>query len=647
MEHAGLTLAAVGLLALGSQWLAWRLKVPAILTLLIAGIAAGPVTGLLDPDALFGELLFPLVSLAVAVILFEGSLTLNFRELGGHGRTVRRLVTWGALITALCGALAARWLLGLSWEMASLLGALLVVTGPTVILPLLQTLRAREHLTQILRWEGILIDPVGAIGAVLVYEFVALGSGTQALPHTLMLFAQTALIGFGFGVAGGYLWGQVLRQHLLPQRLHSFGTLMTMLGLFTLSNTLFHESGLLTVTVMGAWLANMRGVPTRPIIEFKETLSILLISGLFILLAARLTVEQLALLGWPAWAFLAVLLLLVRPLAVWLCTLGSGLDWREKSLLAFISPRGIVAAAVASLFALRLEEIGVPGADRLVPVTFLVIIATVVSQSLLARPLGDWLKVRRPSAHGVLIIGANPVARQMAHCLRQARLGVLLTDSSWDAVQAARAEGLSAYYGDPLSEHAAQHMELSGIGYLMPLSPYRELNDLAALHFEHLLGQGQVFRLAVNLGRQARRQHATAIEHVPYLFGREMTFAQLSSLVERGARFEVERLDEAPRSRALLRASGDKRASGERGERGERRPGHVHSTDTRQAPLQAKDVASARRQGAFPGATDSAPLICVGTSGRPRIATADAPLTPRKGDHVIRRVMPDRQSSRK
>ncbi|KAE9622591.1 cation:proton antiporter domain-containing protein, partial [Parasedimentitalea maritima] len=188
MEHAGLTLAAVGLLALGSQWLAWRLKVPAILTLLIAGIAAGPVTGLLDPDALFGELLFPLVSLAVAVILFEGSLTLNFRELGGHGRTVRRLVTWGALITALCGALAARWLLGLSWEMASLLGALLVVTGPTVILPLLQTLRAREHLTQILRWEGILIDPVGAIGAVLVYEFVALGSGTQALPHTLMLF---------------------------------------------------------------------------------------------------------------------------------------------------------------------------------------------------------------------------------------------------------------------------------------------------------------------------------------------------------------------------------------------------------------------------------------------------------------------------
>ena len=601
MEHAGLTRAAIGLLALGSQWLAWRLKVPAILILLVAGIAAGPVTGLLDPDALFGDLLFPLVSLAVAVILFEGSLTLNFQELGGHGRTVRRLVTTGAFLTAVLAAAAAHQLLGLSWQMACLLGALLVVTGPTVILPMLQTLRAREHLTQILRWEGILIDPVGAIGAVLVYEFVALGSGaagadsgSAALAHTLVQFAQTLLVGFGFGAIGGYAWGQVLRQHLLPQRLHSFGTLMIMLGLFTASNALFHESGLLTVTVMGAWLANMRGVPTRPIIEFKETLSVLLISGLFILLAARLTVDQLAMLGWPAWAFLGFLLIIVRPLAVWLCTLGSRLEWREKALLAFISPRGIVAAAVASLFALRLEEIGVEGADMLVPITFLVIITTVVAQSLLARPVGQWLGVRRPSANGVLIIGANPVARQMGQCLRDAGLGVLLVDSSWDAVQEARRQGLTAYYGDPLSEHAAQHMELTGIGYLMPLSPYRELNDLSALHFEHLLGQGQVFRLAVDEGRQARRQHARAIDHVPYLFGRGMTFAKLSSLIERGASFQRHTLAEPPRSRG------------------------------------------ADRKGSVPAAE---PLVCIGASGRPRITTADAPLTPRRGDSVIRLVM--------
>ncbi|UYG08619.1 cation:proton antiporter [Halomonas sp. M4R1S46] len=595
MEHAGLDLAAIGLLALICQWLAWQLKLPAILMLLVAGIAAGPVTGLLDPDALFGDLLFPLVSLAVAVILFEGSLTLNFRELGGHGQTVRRLVTGGALITGVIATVSAHYLLALSWEMASVLGALLVVTGPTVILPMLQTLRAREHLTQILRWEGILIDPVGAIGAVLVYEFVALGSGSEAATQTLLLFGKTALIGFGLGIAGGHLWGQVLRRYWLPRQLHSFGTLMMMLALFSLSNLLFHESGLLTVTVMGAWLANMRGVPTRPIIEFKETLSVLLISGLFILLAARLTVEQLALLGWPAWAFLAVLVGVARPLAVWLCTLGSRLELREKALLAFISPRGIVAAATASLFALRLEEIGVAGAEMLVPVTFLVIISTVVSQSLLSRPLAHWLGVQRPSPDGVLIIGANQVAREVGCQLQAAGVSVVLADSSWDAIQLAQRAGLTTYYGDPLSEHAAQHLELSGIGYLLPLSPYRELNDLAALHFEHLLGRDRVFRLAVDEGRRANRPHGQALDHLPLLFGRDVTFAKLSRLVAEGGEVQRLRFSEKTRLEEQRNAHGNRWL----------------------------------------------PLLCIGPSGRVRLATAEGGLTPRRGDTLVSLIFAD------
>ncbi|MFM9271870.1 cation:proton antiporter [Halomonas elongata] len=596
MEHAGFDLAMIGLLALVCQWLAWQLKLPAILMLLVAGIAAGPVTGLLDPDAMFGDLLFPLVSLAVAVILFEGSLTLDFRELGGHGRTVRRLVTWGALITAAIGTVAAHLLLSLSWEMASVLGALLVVTGPTVILPMLQTLGARQHLTQILRWEGILIDPVGAIGAVLVYEYVALGSGsTGAATHTLVLFGKTALIGFGLGVGGGYLWGLVLRRHWLPRQLHSFGTLMMMLTLFSISNLLFHESGLLTVTVMGAWLANMRGVPTRPIIEFKETLSVLLISGLFILLAARLTVEQLALLGWPAWAFLFVLVGVARPLMVWVCTLGSHLNLREKALLAFISPRGIVAAATASLFSLRLEEIGMPGAEMLVPVTFLVIISTVVGQSLLSRPLADWLGVRRPSPDGVLIIGANPVARQVGQQLRASGVSVVLTDSNWDAIQEAKALGLTTYYGDPLSEHAAQHLELSNIGYLLPLSPYRELNDLAALHFEHLLGRDRVFRLAVDEGRSANRPHGQALSHLPLLFGRDVTFARLSRLVAEGG--EVQRIHFGEKCRL--------------------------------------DKQRRRHAGRW------LPLLSIGQSGRVRLATAESGVAPKRGDTLVSLIFAD------
>lgn len=535
MDSPAVLLTGIGLLSLACQWLAWRLRVPAILPLLITGILVGPASGLLDPDALLGDLLFPLVSLAVAVILFEGSLTLNLGELRGHGHTVSRLVTWGALITAVVSALTAHWLLGLSWGMASVLGALLVVTGPTVVLPLLKTLRAKESLSRILRWEGILIDPVGAIGAVLVYEFVVIGAAGDPFTHTLALFGFTLVIGFGLGGAGGYLWGCVLRHHWLPRQLHSFGTLMVMLALFTLSNQLFHESGLLTVTVMGAWLANMKRVPTEPIIEFKETLTVLLISGLFILLAARLRLDQLALLGWPAWAYLGVLMLVARPLAVWFCTLGSGLDLRERALLAWISPRGIVAAAVASLFALKLEEQGVEGAEMLVPVTFLVIIATVVIQSLLSRPIARALGVMTPPPSGFLILGANPVARTIALALQQAGFAVRLTDTDREALEAARMAGLPVYYGKPHSEHAETHLELTGLGHFLPLSPYREANDLAALHFAEQFAPGKVFRIEASRDDQAERQRPRDLAELPRLFGEKVSWADLASRARRSS----------------------------------------------------------------------------------------------------------------
>ncbi|BBO55469.1 cation:proton antiporter [Cobetia amphilecti] len=545
MTEPALALTLIGLMALGCQWLAWRMRLPAILPLLIVGILAGPVTGWLKPDELLGDLLFPLVSLAVAVILFEGSLTLDFKDLRGHGHIVRRLVTTGVVITGVIGTVAAHYLLDMRWEMAAVLGALLVVTGPTVVMPLLQTLRARGNLTQILRWEGIMIDPVGALLAVLVYEYVALGMTGNAASHTLLLFAQTVGLGLGMGALGGWCWGLVLRHFWLPQKLHNFGTLMVMLGLFAISNTLFHESGLLTVTVMGVWLANMRGVPTQQIIEFKETLTVLLISGLFLLLAGRLTVEQLSLLSWPAWIFLAVLMWVARPLTVWLCTLGSGLTLREKALLAWLSPRGIVAAAVASLFALKLESQGIEGAEMLVPMTFLVIIGTVVVQSLLSRPIVKVLGVGEPPPSGFLILGANSVSRQVARELVDAGFSVRLTDTNWDAVQEARMAGLPVYYGNPLSEHAAQHLELTGIGHLMPLSPYRELNSLAALHFEHILGHGRVFRLAEDNGKNAKRQQDQALGHLPLLFDGKITYAKLASLLSQGAQFRRARITES------------------------------------------------------------------------------------------------------
>ncbi|MCX2523312.1 cation:proton antiporter [Larsenimonas rhizosphaerae] len=595
MEHAALFISMIGLLALICQWLAWKMRLPAILPLLIAGLIFGPATGLLKPDVLMGDLLFPLVSLSVAVILFEGSLTLYHKDLRGHGHIVSRLVTWGVLITGVIGTLTAHWLLGVSWQIAAVAGAVLVVTGPTVVTPLLQTLRAKENLSQILRWEGILIDPVGALLAVLVYEFVAIGQGNGAASHTVLLFAKTVALGFGVGGIGGYLWGLVLRHYWLPQKLHSFGTLMFMLTVFAGSNTLFEESGLLTVTVLGIWLANMRGVPTGPIIEFKETLSVLLISGLFILLAARISPEQLMSLTWPYWLMLGILMWVARPLSVWICTIGSGLNWREKALLAWLSPRGIVAAAVASLFAIKLEKAGVEGAETLVPITFLVIIGTVVIQSLLSRPIVRALKVDEPPPTGFLIIGANPVARAVARELVDLGFTVRLTDTSWDAVQEARMAGLPVYYGNPLSEHATQHLELTGIGRLLPLSPYRELNNLAGLHFEHLLGHGKVFRLPEDTGKQAKRQQDKALGHLPLLFDTEATYAKLASLVARGAEVRT----------ASITDNFDMAAYEE-----------IHGGQL-------------------------LPLFVLSAQGKIRVAEASTPLAPKSGERLVSLIYPD------
>nr|WP_298372306.1 sodium:proton antiporter [uncultured Halomonas sp.] len=599
MQTPAIALTGIGLLALLCQWTAWRIRLPAILLLLLVGILVGPVGHLLDPDALFGDLLFPLVSLSVAVILFEGSLTLNLKDLRGHGPTVWHLVTWGALLTAIIGAAAAHYILGLSWQMASVLGAVLVVTGPTVVLPLLQTLRAREHLTQILRWEGILIDPIGAIGAVLVYEFVALGysqgATNGAALHTLLLFGKTLAIGFGLGSLGGYAWGQILRRRWLPPRLHSFGTLMMVFTLFTTSDVLFHESGLLTVTVMGIWLANMRGVPTDEILEFKETLTILLISGLFILLAARLTVEQLALLSWPAWGFLGVLVWVGRPLVVWLCTLTSNLEWREKALLAWLSPRGIVAAAVASLFAIKLEELGVAGAEMLVPIAFVTIISTVVVQSLLSRPIARMLKVVEPPPSGFLILGANPVARIIGLELQQAGFLVRLADTDWEAIHTARMAGLPVYYGNLLSRHAEQHMDLTGIGHLLPLSPYRELNNLAALYYANEFAYGKVFQLAETRERSDRHYRDQAVGHLPVLFEENATYARLHELIKQGA---------------------------------ELRSAHLHDeVDLEQYCELHDDKLMA--------------LFCVDANGRIRVANSEIPLDPQPGETLISLVYPE------
>lgn len=531
-----LAIGGIGVAALGCQWLAWRLKLPAILFLLLSGILAGPLLGWLDPQELFGPLLMPMVSLAVALILFEGSLTLRLSEWHEIGRVVRRLVTIGALSTWAVISVATHWLLGFDWMLALLFGTLTLVTGPTVIVPMLRVVRPRASIANILRWEGIVIDPIGALLAVVVYSFIIASASGDGLSHSLLTFGGVILCGSLFGIGGGWALGSVMRHQWLPEYLHNLATLATVLGIFIAANQVMHESGLLAVTVMGMWLANMKGVDVRQILHFKENLSVLLISGLFILLAARLDLQALMALGPLVLILLLVIQFIARPLNVMLSTAGSSLNWRERALLCWIAPRGIVAAAVSAIFAIRLDQAGHEGALLLVPLTFAVIIGTVVLQSATARPLARLLKVAEPAPSGFLIVGANTPARTIGKALQQLGSRVLLTDSNWENIRAARMDGLPTYFGNPASQHADAHLDLVGLGHLLALSPAGELNAVAAMRFRHDFGHQRLFTLTSGLENRRTDKHRASLEHRGHLLGNEtLTYNRLASLLNQGA----------------------------------------------------------------------------------------------------------------
>lgn len=547
-----LQLAALVALGFAAQWLAWRVRLPAILFLLLIGLALGPALGWLDPQAALGNLFFPIVSLGVAVILFEGSATLRFEELAGVGGTVLRLVSLGAIVTLAVLAAAAHWIAGMSWELATLFGALTCVTGPTVIVPMLRSVRPNARIANVLRWEGIVIDPLGALFAVLVYGAIA----SRHEGHSLALFGLTVLAGAATGTAGAFVLAFLLRRHWLPEYLQSFGALALVLLTFAVSNEIAHESGLLAVTAMGMILANLRGLAIEEILSFKEHLSTLLISALFILLAARLP--------WPLppgapWAGMAILLVaqfVARPLSVLVSSLGGALTWRERALVAWVAPRGIVAAAVSALFALRLEQDGIGGAELLVPLTFALIIGTVVLQSATAAPLARRLGVTAPEPRGVLVVGANRVARTVAKALADQDVAVLVADDDWSDIRAARMQGLPTWYGDPVSAHADRALDLDGLGTLFAMSARREQNSLACVRYRAEFGRHRVYALRVLAAGDGRRDDATALR-APLLFGTGAALALLEERLDQGWRAKSTRLSDSFDLAAFLARHGE------------------------------------------------------------------------------------------
>lgn len=543
MSDPIISLVAVGLISIACQFFAYKIKLPAILPLLIVGITVGPVLGLLDADLLLGDLLFPIVSLSVAIILFEGSLTLKINDLSGHGSMVRNLCTVGALITWVVAAPVAHFALGMTWEMAFLFGAIVTVTGPTVIVPMLRTVRPSSKISNILRWEGIIIDPIGALLAVLVFEYII--STQDALTHTLFAFAKTIGVGTVFGVLSGYLMGLILRNNLVPHYLVNTAVLTLMLGVFEGSNLIAHESGLLTVTIMGIWLANMKRVEVESILEFKETLSVLLISGLFILLASRIELGSILNLGWESVIVLLAIMFVARPISVFISSIGSKFTWRELALLSWIAPRGIVAAAVSALFALKLEALNYAQVDLLVPMVFLVIIATVVLQSLTSVRVAKLLGQRAPAPHGFLIFGGGLFARMFAKELIKLDVRVSIADTNWESISNARMEGIPTYFGNPMSDHASRTLDLSIFGKVLVISPYKQLNPLITYHFEHLIGKGSAISLSNNESKKlASHQLSESYAKKLVLFSEDVNYSKLAGYVAKGGVIKTTKISE-------------------------------------------------------------------------------------------------------
>ncbi len=548
-EQAIIALSLIGVVAILCQWLAWIVKLPAIVFLLISGIILGPVTSTINPEALFGDLFYPIVSLSVAIILFEGSLTLKFEEIRELQEVVRNMLTIGVLTTWTAITLGTHFIIGFSWDLSLLFGALMIVTGPTVIVPILRTVRPNNKIANILRWEGIVIDPLGAILAVLVFEVIVSLQlqGHASLTHTLLIFGQTIAIGSAIGAIAAQGFGLVLRHYLLPEYLHNVASLVLVCAVFALSNHLSEESGLLAVTVMGIWLANMKNVHVEDILNFKESLSILLISGLFILLAARLNLSQFQEIGYSALFLFLFIQLFARPIKVIISTINSDLTWQEKFMVSWIGPRGIVAAAVTALFSIRLQDIGIDNAELLVPLAFSIIIGTVFLQGATSKFIANKLGVAEPEDDGFLIIGANPVARMLAKALNDNGFHTLITDDSWSNVRQARMEGLKTYFGNAVSAHADRNLDLIGLGGILTITPYSERNVLAGQRYRTEFGRDRVFCISTESDKKGEDELASRkkIDHVhKILFSRDNTFSKLASFISQGAKIKQTNISE-------------------------------------------------------------------------------------------------------
>ena len=509
-----LELAGIIILGILAQWVAWRFKIPAILPLILIGLLVGPIAAeffnedgskWIEPvwngeKGLFpGDGLYYFVSLSISIILFEGGLTLRRGEIKNIGPVITKLITLGAAVTFFGAAIIAHYVFGLGWELSFLFSGLIIVTGPTVITPILRNIPLKKDVSAVLKWEGILIDPIGALVAVLVFEFISVGGDAGFTGTALLEFLKIILFGTTFGFTFAHALIFVINKKWVPHYLLNVVSLSTVLLVFVESELFAHESGLLAVVVMGMVLGNSKLKNLKEILYFKESLSVLLISILFILLSANIDYKELMLLyDWKTLLLFALIVFVIRPLGVFLSTSKSNLKTNEKLFISWVGPRGIVAAGIASLFGSKLLKQGVEGAEYITPLVFMIVLGTVLLNATTARLFAKIVGVFLERSNAIMIVGASDVARLIAKYLKDNKRRVVLIDSNSENVEKAKAEGLESIEVSIYDDELTDNIELNDVGYLIAMTGSDSINKFVISNFASIFGEQGAYRLATS-----------------------------------------------------------------------------------------------------------------------------------------------------
>jgi len=537
--HAATLILIILCAGLASQWLAWRFGLPAIVVLITSGLLLGPLSGIIELGLSQTELT-ELIGLGVAIILFEGGMDLKLGEVRRVGHGVGRLTILGPPLAWIFGALAAHFIAGLSWPVAWVLGAILVVTGPTVILPLLRQARLNKESTALLKWEGIVNDPVAVLMAVLIFQYFTLAGNDW--PEVITGLGSAIAVAALLGGLGGWLTGWLYRRGVVPAHLKAPLLMVLVLAVYWASNLIQHEAGLLTVTIMGLVIGNMELVEREPLRHFKENLTIVLLSVLFIVIPSQIKISQLELLDWRVAAFVLAVLLLVRPLAIGIATLGAPMRRKDKQLLAWIAPRGIVAAATAGIFGPAMVAAGYPDAAALLPIVFLIIIVTVLVHGLTLGPLARKMSLAAKEENGLLIVGASPWTMALAQTLKTLNVDVVVADGSYQRLKPIRMDGIKVYYGEILSEHAQHELEDEHLSFLLCATDNHYYNALVCKAQGYEFGHHRTFQLAPHQESDQEQKRLTLQQRGYFAFKPPTDFYTLEQRLRDGWTVQSSRL---------------------------------------------------------------------------------------------------------